>query len=776
MSAISAGLDRVLLRRPRRSVVQWGPTAMTMGALLLLYAAWQLLHWPASHRSLVGDVFFYPVSGAAMATAWRASRRCSKHRRLRDAWRLIAAAAGMYLLGDIGQTIYEFVGSKPYPSVCDALYIGFYPLLLLGLLRFPTGRRELQQVRLLLDLAVVAVAGGLVVTYVVLGPTVVTSGPDVLQTGFSIAYPVGDMVILVGLGSLLIRHTVPSARRALQFMAIGLLFYVAADLIYGYITLHGTYHGGDPVDALWMVAIALTAVAGAAQRTPEATETVAAQDERHRASWAPFIAVAVGFGLLCYAERHDSGTDFALVLGAMLLATLVAVRQYLAQRDLIETQGRLSYQSLHDVLTGLPNRALVIDRAEQMLARARRAGSPVAALYVDVDGFKHVNDSFGHAAGDELLRVIAARLVSVVREADTVGRLGGDEFVVLLEDSTMDAGPELVAERICQVLTQPVELASTSGRTLAITASVGIALGLRTNADELLRDADFALYEAKGAGKNRWTVFESRMQTAAQDRLELEMDLKDALERDELFLLYQPTFDLQSEGIIGLEALLRWRHPTRGVIAPNLFIPLAEDSGLIVPIGRWVLKTACEQAVVWQTDDRQLGMSINVSARQLDEPDLVDDVATVLEETGLNPRLLTLEITETTLMRDAEEAAGRLADLKKLGLRIAIDDFGTGYSSLAYLRQFPVDALKIDRSFISGIAASRESNALIHTLVQLGKTLGLETLGEGIEEQDQLRHLQREHCDSGQGFLFARPLGPEAIDELLDLSSEASRA
>jgi diguanylate cyclase (GGDEF)-like protein len=406
-----------------------------------------------------------------------------------------------------------------------------------------------------------------------------------------------------------------------------------------------------------------------------------------------------------------------------------------------------------------------------MLARARRSRTPVAALYVDIDGFKHINDSFGHATGDELLSVVAARLSGIVREADTVGRLGGDEFVVLLEDHTLDAGPELVAERMCQVLGQPIDLQGTKGRTVSVTASIGIALGQRDSADDLLRDADFALYEAKGAGKNRWVMFESRMQTAAQDLLELEMDLKEALDAGQFFLLYQPTFDLQSETIKGIEALIRWRHPVRGVIPPDAFIPLAEETGLIVPIGRWVLRTACQQAAAWHRHGRPLGMAINVSARQLDQPSLVQDVADTLASTGLEPAALTLEITETTLMRDAEAAARRCHALKALGVRLAVDDFGTGYSSLAYLRQFPVDALKIDRSFISGIAASGDSKALIHTLVQLGKTLGLETLGEGIEERAQLRELQREKCDSGQGFLFARPLEVDAIEELLGVNS-----
>ena len=257
------------------------------------------------------------------------------------------------------------------------------------------------------------------------------------------------------------------------------------------------------------------------------------------------------------------------------------------------------------------------------------------------------------------------------------------------------------------------------------------------------------------------------MQTAAQDHF----DLNEALAREQFFLLYQPTFNLETETITGVEALIRWRHPVRGIVPPDSFIGLAEETGVIVPIGQWVLRTASKQAAAWHRQGRSLGMSINVSARQLDDDGIVHDLADALAITGLDPGSLTLEITETALMHNAEGAAQRLKQLKLLGVRIAIDDFGTGYSSLAYLRQFPVDALKIDRSFISGIAGSRESKAIIHTLVQLGKALGLETLGEGIEEQSQLQHLQREHCDSGQGFLFARPLEPAAINAMLELST-----
>jgi diguanylate cyclase (GGDEF)-like protein len=459
------------------------------------------------------------------------------------------------------------------------------------------------------------------------------------------------------------------------------------------------------------------------------------------------------------------------ILVSLLLAALVLALARSRERAMgmvREKTGELRHQALHDGLTGLPNRVLALDRVEQMLARARRQKLPVAALYVDIDGFKDVNDSFGHAAGDELLRIVAKRLESVVREGDTAARLGGDEFVVLVEGATLDAGPELVAERLLEVLRQPYDMRDEIGRELSLTASIGIAFGLRGSADELLRDADIALYEAKAAGRNRQVLFSSDMQTAFQDRLTLQMDLVEALEHDQLFLLYQPTFDLQSESVIGVEALVRWRHPTRGVLGPAEFIPIAEATGLIVRVGRWVLHEACRQAAVWHARGQRLGMSVNVSARQLDSDEFIEDVRVALEQNALDPATLTLEVTETALMNDPEATVAHLRLLKQLGVRIAIDDFGTGYSSLAYLRQFPADALKIDRSFISNIASSTQSTALIQTLVQLGKTLEIETLAEGIEDQVQLKTLQRERCDHGQGFLFSRPLDVHAVEAFLE--------
>jgi len=426
--------------------------------------------------------------------------------------------------------------------------------------------------------------------------------------------------------------------------------------------------------------------------------------------------------------------------------------------ELTRREEELSFLATHDPLTGLPNRTLILDRVEQMLARSRRSDAPVAALFIDLDNFKDINDTLGHAAGDELLRAVAARLDGVVRGADALGRLGGDEFVVISDEISVADGPELIAQRLLDALEHPFKLGPESESRVTVMASVGIAVGNQMSAEDLLRDADIAMYRAKWDGKNRFVVFESGMQDAVQSRMELEMDLREALGNDEFFLAYQPTLDLQDMSPNGVEALIRWKHPVRGIVQPDAFIPMLEDTGLIVEVGQWVLRQACAQGAAWRKAGFPIGMAVNVSGRQLDTDQLIGDIEGALSDSGLDPEALTIEITETTLMRNVGETARRLTAIKDLGVRIAIDDFGTGYSSLAHLQRFPVDALKIDRLFIMGLQNNQEGETLIHTLVQLGKALSIETFAEGIERQQELSVLRDEHCDSGQGFLFAKPL------------------
>jgi diguanylate cyclase (GGDEF)-like protein len=472
------------------------------------------------------------------------------------------------------------------------------------------------------------------------------------------------------------------------------------------------------------------------------------------------------FWIVLAAGLTLSGVVFGFVL-------VLARGRGRALRLVASKTSELRYKTMHDALTGLPNRTLILDRVEQALVRSRRLGTSIAVLFVDLDGFKDINDRFGHATGDELLRAVGVRLAGVLRESDTVGRLGGDEFVVLVEGELLDRGAGVVAERIREVLEVSFLLGGTGEQGVFVHASIGIAEGLRDTADELLRDADLALLEAKDAGKDRYVVFAPEMQAVVRQRVELEMDLRDAIGSDQFFLVYQPTFNLDSRALTGVEALLRWQHPVRGEVMPAEFIGLAEETSLIVPIGRWVLAQACREAEEWRRRGLQLGVSVNVSARQLDNDiDFVADVRAALADSGLEPRSLTLEITETTLMRDPVAGEQRLHLLKALGVQITIDDFGTGNCSLGFLRQLPADALKIDRSIISGITGNPKSAVLIRAMIQFGNILGIQTLAEGTEEP--IRLLSEQYCggpgssSAGPPSLAERTLSVPGLDELIN--------
>ena len=439
-----------------------------------------------------------------------------------------------------------------------------------------------------------------------------------------------------------------------------------------------------------------------------------------------------------------------------------------------QTSDALRHQALHDALTGLPNRTLVLDRAEQMLIRASRQRSAAAALFLDIDHFKDINDTHGHAAGDELLKAVATRLSLALRDADTVGRLGGDEFVILAEGDSLDGGAELVAERLLAVVREPFELHGAHGEPTrcAVTVSIGVAEWHEQDLAGLLHEADLALYRAKGSGRDRYALFAAEMHSVVHDRQALEVDLRRALDLGQFFLDYQPTFNLYDSSTIGVEALLRWRHPERGAIAALDFIDTLERTGLIVPVGRWAVAEACRQGARWYRDGLPLTVSVNVSAKQLQSDFFVNDLVIALRDSGFPPASLVVEISESILMRDVTAIVEQLTALKRLGVRIAIDDFGTSYSSLAHLSKFPVDILKIDKSFISALGRSQDGESLVHALLQLGNQLGVQTVAEGIETEDQLHRLQRQDCDTGQGFLVAKPM---SADELVGFVRGAMR-
>ncbi len=439
-----------------------------------------------------------------------------------------------------------------------------------------------------------------------------------------------------------------------------------------------------------------------------------------------------------------------------------------------QLEEQLHNQAFYDALTGLPNRALFLERLKEAEDIEAAKGIPSAALFLDLDNLKPVNDSLGHEAGDVLLRAVTERMLNCVRGEDTVARLSGDEFAVLLTGVRSEEQAAIVAERVLASLKTPITIGDHLVR-------CGVSIGLATSAAAhasgipLLRAADMAMYAAKTSGKGRCEVFQPSYHTAQLAREQLRADLHEALDAGQLVLFYQPIVDLPTQQVTGFEALLRWKHPERGLVPPLEFISLAEETGLIVPIGRWVLQEATRQAAAWQQASPlgRLRISVNVSVRQFQHPDLLGDVSTSLLRSGLDPSLLTLEITESLFVQDAANTARKLEEIKELGVRLALDDFGTGYSSLSYLRRFPIDTLKIDKSFIDGVATSSEACAVAAAIVQLGQTLRMEVVAEGLEDADQLQALNDLACPLGQGYHFARPLPAGEAHELLRLASES---
>jgi len=468
----------------------------------------------------------------------------------------------------------------------------------------------------------------------------------------------------------------------------------------------------------------------------------------------------------------------------------MAIQRDVTERKVLEEQ--LRHQVLHDPLTGLPNRVLFMELLEHALSLANRNPRLNAVLFVDLDDFKVVNDSLGHEAGDDLLVQVAERLRASLRSEDTAARFGGDEFGILLEGVLGANYVTDVAERIIKRLDEPFVAGA---RELTITCSIGIVLAAssRETASELLRKADIAMYEAKregkihfasellrkadiamsgakGRGKARYQMFDPGMNARTLKRLGLKSALRRALDREEFVVHYQPKVSLETGNILGLEALVRWERPEYGLVPPSEFIPVAEDTGLIIDIGRWVLKETCVQVRLWQDrfpSESPLQANVNLSARQFHQPDLAGDIAEVLEETNLDPQNLELEITETVVMEDAQAALVILGALKSLGVGLAIDDFGTGYSSLAYLKRFPVDTLKIDRLFVTGLGESVEDEVIVAAMIGLARDLGLTAIPEGVETFEQLQRLRELRCDVAQGFYFSRPLPTEEVDALL---------
>lgn len=512
---------------------------------------------------------------------------------------------------------------------------------------------------------------------------------------------------------------------------------------------------------LWALAILLVSSSAAVLMASRLRRSITAPLLRLQEA-----ALAFGSNNLTHRIPMDDTNEFGRVAGAF--------NRMAAQ--LQQSRDELHYQALHDPLTGLGNRVLFMERIEHALARARRRMSALSVVFVDLDGFKGVNDTLGHEAGDELLVAVAERLRESLRAEDTVARLGGDEFGIVIED-TGRAEAVQAAERLVRVL--ETSLCLRAGE-VSISASIGVATRLADEeVDELLRQADAAMYAAKARGKAQWHTFEPGLDTEVVEAQTLRAELQRAVERQEFVVRYQPVVDLQTGAVEGVEALVRWDHPERGLLPPAEFLEAAEQSGHILYIDKHVLQETCRQVKAWQQHvpaAANLSACVNLSARQLQHPGLAEDVAEALRSSGLDPHYLVLEITETMLIRDTEVTARELTRLKELGIQLALDDFGTGYSSLSYLRRFPIDIIKIDRSFVSAIGGDAEQSELALALVKLGKSLRLRTVAEGIEKSQQLDSLRSLGCELGQGYYFAKPLDAGQLESFLDSEVVAGRS
>jgi diguanylate cyclase len=742
-----------------------------------LYLVWQITRLGTGHTALIGNLFLVAGDLLAIYSAATAMRRCRADHRRYWSWGFVALAMIGYLVGNLLQGYHEVVGHLPdTPDWADAV---FYACFFVGLLGFAKSRQStVRRWQFTLDTVTITLGGGAVLWYFVAGPLATTAeGHPVHQVVYAIIFPLGDLILLVAAVRTLQRGVQPSSARAVATLAAGIVVYVVADTVLAYLEVHGSHGQGDRIDIVTVAATMLFVVAGALQPEVQLPEPNS-RPSRLSFSWITYVAALAAFALVFVVQRHDPFfPDLSIAAVAVAVAVLIAASQILGNRALVSEQEKnkdlvveLRHQAFHDGLTGLANRALFNERLEHALARRRSLAAIHAILMIDLNDFKSVNDSLGHDAGDELLSIVAERLGNGVRRGDTVARVGGDEFALLLEDVTSEQDAVELVRHLLEVLRKPVTI---GGSTLVPEASVGIALTQEEprTADELLRFADAAMYLAKRERTAHYRVFETEMQSAMEERVELEAELRGAVGRGELRVFYQPILDLTSQRLIGFEALVRWQHPTRGLLAPAAFVPLAEKCGLVHEMDTWVLNQATLEAGGWLRGRSGLGrlcVHVNLSPLRLYEADLVDSVGNALSAARLPAELLTLELLESSVVADLDVALARLTELKALGVRIAVDDFGTGYSSMNHLRTLPIDELKIDRSFIAAMENSAQASTLVRSLIQLGAALGIGTVAEGIEDAEQLVRLQEEECPQGQGYLFAKPLGGDDLKAYLD--------
>lgn len=743
-------------------------------ALFLGYAAaLSVGHSEARFLRNVDDLYSVALALIAVVFAVLAAR--SNDGRLRAAWTVLATGLVCWVIGEVLWAYREIVeGRTAYVSLADVFYLSFSACAAAALMLFWDRRGAPAQGRILLD--GVIVAGSLFAMSWLLGMHRIdlASATDRMQFAVSLAYPISDLVVLT-IAALVVISAPAGRRRVLSLLALGLACAAVADTAYAYLTIRGEYTSGDVIDLGWAAALLLIAVAAAAGRTPASVEHAGDELPGWATVWLPYLPLLLAAGVITASPVTLTRSGPVLVVGAVLIIA-VLLRQYLVVAQNRRLFAAVADQALRDPLTGLANRTLFTDR----LRRAHRGHdsrrTALGVLVVDLDDFKLINDTLGHAAGDDLLRATGQRIVACVGDGDTVARLGGDEFAVVVEAEV--PALEAVTHRIVEAFNQPIRV---EGHDLLVQPSVGLAVmgagDPRVPAEELLRRADLAMYAAKRghtAKARTYTEEMSRAGTAMPARVrgrpaggvqvvQLFGQLRRAIDERELALVYQPKFDLQTREVVGLEALLRWPHPDRGLLGPDEFLPLVRRYGLTGAVTDLVLSLALDDVGAWRAEGVEVPVAVNLFPPSVVIPDLPARIDEALAARGLTPAALTVEITEDLVLGDIGLARQVLVQLRDRGIRVAIDDFGSGYSALWYLRDLPVDEIKLDRDFIAPIAVDPRGAAVVRAVIDLARLLGIATTAEGVEDAATADVLRRFRCDMVQGFYFSPPLSAAEV-------------
>jgi diguanylate cyclase (GGDEF)-like protein len=717
---------------------------------------------------LVADLFFNAYVGAILVFGLLIVSRMPRHR---AAWAWILAGQVSFLFGDLGfNYVAYFTESEANYSFADIFYLSGYPFTAIGLVLLLRVQGHLRDLGGLVDGAIVAVGAGVILWVYLMAPTAGDPTLTAIDRLIGCAYPAGDL-LLITIGA---QVAVRQLRRGIPFwiLTASMLFMLLADVGYTVLTLHSPYTAGGLLDVGWWISYVLVVaaavhpdaftVADPLPERPQSRLTVRRLIVLGAITLASPVVLTIRLGL-------DKSLDIpALLGGTIVMFTLVVLRLVLVTRELDVSRMRLLHEATHDSLTGLANRTVFAARVDAARTRRQTADSHAAVLSIDLDDFKSVNDSLGHAAGDSLLCIIADRLTALLRPGDTVARLGGDEFAILLESVPAGAATA-VARRAIETISQSTDV----GADLLIypNASVGVAFADGyDDVDAVMRDADVAMYLAKRRGKGRYEVYETGMRQHVLERLELRVELVDALDRGELAIRYQPVIDIEHDRVHGFEALLRWNHPTRGEVQPAQFISIAEEADLLVPIGRWVLEEACRRAQGWEPSPDGPRISVNVSPHQLGDASFVTDVRRALDQSHLAPSRLLLEITDSTPIERIDNAVDVLNRSRDLGVRVALDDFGVRHTSLDQLRLLPIDVVKFDRLFVASSLAA--DSTMLRGLIEFAHDLGLDTVGKGVENAGQLHQLGAMGCRFAQGYLVAEPLSPSDVKQFLDTRAE----